>query len=153
MNDSPNGAFVSARAVSSSPSAVTFYARALEAEVGVPMSFDIVEPKLSGVEYLLGALASDLLGGFRRLVHRRRLVVDELEAVLKAEVIDTLAYLGVVGESGTPRISSISVKVYAGTGAPEREVRALWEESLTLAPIINTLRLAATLNIEFAVAA
>ena len=121
--------------------------------MGVPMSFDIQEPKLTGVEHLLGALASDLLGDFRRLAHRRRVVVDELEAVLKAEVTETLAYLGVVGGTGTPRISSISVKVYAGTGTPEPEVRALLEHALTLAPIVNTLRSATTLDIEFTVTA
>ena len=153
MTDPLNRALVSARAISPGLKGITFYARSLEAEVGVPMSFDIQETKLTGVEHLLGALASDILGGFRRLAHQRRVAIDELEAVLKAEVTDTLAYLGVVGETGTPRISSISVRVYAGTGAPEAVVRPLWEQALTLAPIVNTLCLSTRLNIEFTVTA
>ena len=151
MSGSLNGAQVSVRAVSSDPRGVSVYARALETEVGVPLSFDFQEAKLTGIEHLLGALASDLLGGFRRLAHRRRISIDELEAVLKAEVSDTLAYLGVVGEGGTPRITKILAKVYAGTGAPESDVRAVWNEALALAPIVNTLRAASELDMEFIV--
>jgi len=151
MTDPLNRALVSARATSPSPKGLTFYARSLEGRVGVPLSFDVQEPSLTGVECLLGAVASDVLLGFRRLARLRRVPLDELEATLKAEVVNTLSYLGVVGESGPPHIESLDVKVYAGSSAPEERVRGVWDEALVLAPILNTLRAGTRVTIDLTV--
>lgn len=140
MTDPLNRALVSARATLSRDQGLKLYARALEAGLGVPLSFDRNEPRLTGVEYLLGAVASDVLGGFLRLAKRRRLPVDDLEAVLKADVGNTLAWLEVVGAAGSPRIEGIAISVYASSSEPEERVRQLWDEALARAPIVNTLR-------------
>lgn len=149
MTDSLNRALVSARATLSRDQGLKLYARSLEAGLGVPLSFDLKEPRLTGVEYLLGAVASDVLGGFLRLAKRRRLVVDDLEAVLKAEVEDTLAWLEVVGTAGTPRIGRLAVSIYASSSEAEEQVRQLWEEALSRAPIVNALRASLPLQIDF----
>ena len=148
MTDPLQRALVSARATFSGHQGLKLYARSLEAALGVPLSFDPKEPRMTGVEYLLAAVASDLVAGFQRLAKRRRLPIDDIEARLQAEVEDALAWLEVVGEPGFPRIGRIAVSVYVSSRAPQDQVRGLWKEALSRAPIVNGLRGAIPFQID-----
>ncbi len=101
---------------------------------------------MTGAELLLGALASDVIGLFLEIAKRRRVVVDEVEATVKATLADPLVHLGVVGAEGEPRYESFSLRAYAGSSAANDVLQEIWAESLRRAPLANTLRRAATLD-------
>ena len=143
MSEPHERALVSVRASVKHGGVTKMFARSLGATLGRSWSFDIAEPELTGAEYLLGMLASDVIGQFLDLAARRRVVVDEVEATVKAELTGTLALLGVVGAEGEPHYSSFSLRAYAGSSAPAATLQELWAEALRRAPLANTLRRAA----------
>lgn len=98
---------------------------------------------MTGAELLLGALASDVIGLFFDLARRRRVVVDEVEATVKAELAGPLVLLGVIGAEGEPRYANFSLRAYAGSAAPGAVLQEIWTEALRRAPLANTLRRAA----------
>ncbi len=140
MTDSLDRALVSVRITAEAGGSVSLYARKEKAVIGRGWSFDIAEPRLSGAEVFLGALASDLVGLFARIAAQRRLAVDEIEAKLSAELADPLALLGVVGASGEPRYEAIRLRAYVGGSAAPALLEEAWEEALRRAPLYNTLR-------------
>jgi hypothetical protein len=149
MPDPPTTALVSARATAHDDGRVTFYTRSHRAEVGVPMSFDIEEPRLTAVEQFVAAIGADVLGGLARLGRRERLRLDEIEASIEAVIADPLVFLGVVGESGRPRVTRVAVRTYVGTGEPVERVQRIWDEALRRAPLVNTLRPVVDLDLQW----
>ena len=149
MHDSLQRALVSVRAITTKAGGITVYARSHQVVFGRGWSFDIKEPAMTGAEMLLGALAADVLELFLRLARQQRLLVDEIEASLLAELSDPLVHLGVIGAVGEPRYSSFTVKVYAGSPAPAAALLAVWEEAVRRAPLLNTLRRAAPVHLTF----
>ncbi|MBL9116341.1 MAG: OsmC family protein [Verrucomicrobiaceae bacterium] len=127
---------------------VRLFARAHKVELGPGWSFDIAEPSATGAETLLGVLASDVMCVFARLAKQKRVIVDEMEATVSADLLDPLVHLGVIGASGEPRYENFVLRAYVGTSAAESTVRALWDESLARAPLYNTLRHAAQVRAE-----
>jgi hypothetical protein len=140
MTDSLDRALVSVRITAEAGGSVSLYARKEKAVIGRGWSFDIAEPRLSGAEVLLGALASDVVGLFARIAAERRLAVDEIEAKLTAELADPLALLGVVGSAGEPRYEAIRLRAYVGGSADPARLEEAWAEALRRAPLYNTLR-------------
>ena len=122
------------------------FARSHRGVLGKGWSFDIAEPEMTGAEQLLGALAADVIGIFLDLARRRRIPVDEVEATVRAELLDSLALLGVIGAGGEPRYAGFSLRAWAGSAAPEPVLQELWSEALRRAPLANTLRRAASLD-------
>ncbi len=92
-------------------------------EVGAPLHFDEEYDRVSCLEYVLAAIGGDLVNGMRRLAHRCRLRVDQIEAVVEGELNNPLTYLGVVGESGHPGLEKVSVSIYVSTLEDEERVR------------------------------
>jgi len=84
--------------------------------VGRPIEFDEASPRIAALEYALGAVAGEVVSGLRVFAWRRRVDVDQIEAVVTGELEHALAYLEVVGESGRPRIarSSEGIRRVAG---------------------------------------
>jgi hypothetical protein len=150
MHDPPATALVSVRSTYRSKEGTVTLARTHEVARAAGLSFDSKEPLPTSIEVFLAAVAADLLGAFARLAHQRRLPLDETEAVLKATLADPLAYLGVVGAQGTPRLSALHVKTHVGTPAPQDQVRATWEEAARRSPLLNTLAPTLTLSLELA---
>lgn len=151
MNDSLDRALVSVRITAESGGSVILYARKEKAVIGRGWSFDIAEPRLSGAEMFLGALASDVVGLFARLAAERRLGVDEIEAKLSAELAAPLALLGVVGSAGEPHYTAIRLRAYVGGSADPARLREAWDEALRRAPLYNTLRRATTVEAQMQV--
>lgn len=150
MDDPLATALVSVRSTYRGKDGTVTLARAHEVARASGLSFDSKEPHPTSVELFLAAIAADVLGAFGRLAHQRRLPLDNAEAVLKTTLAAPLAYLGVVGASGTPRLTAVTLKVHVATPAPPSAVRAAWEEALRRAPLLNTLRPTLTLTIDLA---
>ena len=132
-------ALVSVRAVVREQGKVSVFARSQRLVAASVLSFDREESAATGVEHLLTALASDVVGGLARLARRRRVVLDGLEATLQAEVDGALTWLGVVGEAGAPTLRRIEGTVYVSSGAKPDELEALWREVLAMAPVHGAL--------------
>ena len=118
--------------------------------VGKPVDFDAEAGHVSALEYALGALAAEIVGGLRVFAKRRRIEIDHVEAVVDGQLEHAMAYLEVVGESGNPRLSSVSIKVYVASPQDEADVRRLWVETLDRLPLVRTLGRALDLQIELA---
>lgn len=146
MSDSLQRAPVGVRITAKDPGRISVFARAHGIVVGKGWSFDLAEPELTGAEALLGALAADVVGLFLTLAGKRRLAVDEVEAAVRAELIDPLVHLGVQGAEGEPRYGAFSIRAFAGSAAPAEELQAVWAEALRRAPLANTLRRAGELE-------
>jgi hypothetical protein len=119
----------------------TAYARSRRFTLGAPLAFDEEYPQTTALEHLLAAVGADLVAGFRIMARRRRIALDQVEAVVEGRLQNPLVHLGVVGEAGHPGLESVEVKVYADSPANEDDVRAAWEEALARSPMVHTFRL------------
>lgn len=118
----------------------TVYVRRHWFEVGAPVQFDEQYDRITALEYVLGALGADLVGGLQLLARKRRVQVDGVEATVYGELNNPLTYLGVVGEEGHSGLEKASIKVFISSDEPEEEVRRVWEEMLEKSPLVRTLR-------------
>lgn len=102
------------------------------------------------LEYLLGALGGDLLGGFASHAARRGVEVDAMEASIFGRLNNPLVFLGVVGESGHPGFETISFTLYVSADAGEEALEEIWQTTLARSPLVNTLNrcVALTLNLH-----
>ena len=74
---------------------------------------------MSALEYVLAAIGADLVNGLQTLGRRRRVAIEQVEAVVEGELNNPLTYLGVVGETGHPGLEKVRVRVYLAS--PEEE--------------------------------
>jgi uncharacterized OsmC-like protein len=125
----------------------TAYARSRSFEVGAALPFDVEASRTTALEYALGALGGDVIGGFRALARKRRLAIDEVEATVDATLDNPLTHLGVVGEEGHPGIVRLAIRVHVATLEPEEAVRAVWDEAVRRSPLMRTLAAAAQLDV------
>jgi len=121
--------------------------------VGRPIDFDAESSTVMALEYALGALGAELVGGLQEFAVRRRLVLDNVEALVQGEIEDPLVYLEVIGEAGQPRIRRVDIKVYVASPETEQIVRQLFEDVLTRLPLVGTFRGAVQLDIQLILAA
>lgn len=108
--------------------------------VGSPVTFDEQDPQLSALDYVLGALGADLVTGLMAAARAHHLELDHAEALVRAELDDELAAVGVVGATGSPALARVQVKVYASSPADEEPLRSLWNEVLQRSPLVRTLQ-------------
>lgn len=101
----------------------------------------------SSLDYLLGALASDLISGLEREAMRAGVSLDAIEASLSARLENPLVALGVVGEEGSARIAGIRGSVFVSGDAPESVLRECWERALQRAPVYATLSECAAIEV------
>ena len=114
--------------------------------IGRPVEFDEASPHVSAIEYALGAVGGELVNGLREFARRRRIVIDDVEAIVTGELASGLAYLEVIGEHGRPSISRIAVKVFVSS--PDERVRSVFEDMLHCLPLLNTLRHAVDVQVD-----
>jgi hypothetical protein len=114
---------------------------------GRPLEFDDLSPRVSTIEYALGAVGAEVVNGLRAFAARRRLAIDAIEALVIGELVGGLTYLEVIGEEGQPKIARIHVKVFVASG-DAAAVRGLFERVLDRLPLVCTLRAALDLTIE-----
>lgn len=125
------------------------HARKHSFAVGAPISFDAEYGAITALEYLLGAVGADLVGGIQTVARRRRVEVDDIEAVVHGALHNPMVYLCVVGESGDAGIRAIEARVYISSLDDEARVRAVWAEVLETSPIVNTLSKAVQLDLAY----
>jgi hypothetical protein len=116
--------------------------------VGRPVNFDEDYQDVSSLEYALGALGAEVVSGLRVFAKRRRLALDQVETVVDGELENPLTYLEVVGESGSPRLSRVSIKVFVASPHDEDTLTRLWNDTLERLPLVRTFRHALDLRIE-----
>jgi hypothetical protein len=131
----------------------TVFTRQHQFRVGAPVHFDTRYEAVSALEYVLGALGADLVNGLQALARKRRMAIEQAEAVVEGELNNPLAYLGVVGESGHPGLEKVRVTVYVASPEPEAAVQRLWQELLTASPLVCTFRAALQLELTLQVVA
>jgi hypothetical protein len=120
--------------------------------IGRPLEFDEASPHIAAIEYALGAVGGEVVNGLRAFANRRRLSIDDVEAVVSATLENGLTYLEVIGEQGQPRIARIHVKVFV-TAVDAVATRTLFEHMLDRLPLVCTLRAALALTTELILAA
>lgn len=125
----------------------TVYVRKHQFRVGVPLQFDPEYGNITALEYALSAIAADVVGGLQVGSHRRRIKLDNIEAVVSGELNNPLTYLGVVGEIGSPGIEKVNMIVYVSSTAREEDIKQIWEEMLQKAPLVQTLKSIVKLDI------
>jgi len=133
------------------PAAIRVSTRRHQFTVGRPIEFDAESPAVGALEYALGAVGAEIVGGLLAFAKRRRLGVHEVEAVVIGELEGALAYLEVVGEPGPPRIAAIRVKVFVSTSADERLIRAALDDAVARLPLVNTLRAGTRVEVSLSI--
>ena len=140
------------RVVASGRRAVRVTTRGVQLTIGRPVEFDSDAADASALECALAALGAEIVGGLMTFAERRRLVLDDVEAVVKARLEAPLVYLGVIGETGTPRLSTVAVRVYVSSPeAPELIDRA-FHDALAVLPLVSTLRAATDVTADLVLA-
>src|SRR3954465_12771343 len=107
--------------------------------IGRPVEFDEASPRVSAVEYALGAVGGEIVNGLREFARRRRIEIDAIEALVSGDLDHPLTYLEVGGETRPPGLGRIAVKVFVAA-ADEDAIRALFPEVLDRLPLTCTLR-------------
>jgi hypothetical protein len=136
------------RVVASDRDAVRVTTRGVQLSIGRPWEFDAEAAEASALECALAALGAEIVGGLKTFAQRRRLVLDAVEAVVKARVEAPLVYLEVIGESGTPRISRVAVRVYVSSPEAPGLIDRAFHDALAVLPLAATLRTATELTTE-----
>ena len=129
----------------------TVFARQHRFRVGAPVHFDRAYGAVSALEYVLGALGADLVNELQILARKRRVVIDQLEAVVVGELNNPLMYLGVIGESGHPGVERVRIKVYLASPEEEATIQRLWQEMLDRSPLVRTFQAAVQLELSLQV--
>jgi uncharacterized OsmC-like protein len=131
------------------PSGSVIHARKHSFAAGVPLSFDAEYDAVSALEVLLGAVGADLVGGIQTVARRRRVEIDDIEAVVQGTLHNPMVYLRVVGEVGDAGIRAIEARVYISSLDDDARVRAVWQEVLDTSPLVNTLNKAVKLELSY----
>ncbi len=129
----------------------TVYLRRHQFGVGASVQFDEEYDGITALEYVLGAIGADIVNGLRSLGRRRRVEIENVEALVSGELNNPLVHLGVVGEEGNPGMERVAIKVYVGSVESEEDVRRVWEEMLEKSPLVQTFKKALDLVLEMEV--
>ena len=114
------------------------YARNHSWAVGQPASFDVQDAAPSAVEYVLGALGACLAMGFQIHASRRGVQVEGLEIALSGQIDNIFVFLGIepAGHSG---FRTISGTLYVQADADEELLQEIWQHTVAVSPVTNTL--------------
>jgi OsmC-like protein len=129
----------------------TVFTRQHQFRVGAPVHFDRAYEGVSALEYVLGAIGADLVNGLQTLGRRRRVAIDQVEAVVEGELNNPLTYLGVVGKTGHPGLEKVRVRVHLASPEEEAAIDRLWHEMLATSPLVHTFKAALQLELKLQV--
>jgi len=130
------------------PDDATAHARRHVLRLGAAAGFDAEAPLPSAVESLLAALGADLLSTFAATARRARLPHDALEAVLRCTLDNPLVHLGVIGETGSPRIAAIDGTLYVSSDAGTDDIERIWTLTRARSPLYTTLERSVALAVR-----
>jgi hypothetical protein len=129
----------------------TVFARQHQFRVGAPVHFDRAYEAVSALEYVLGAIGADLVNGLQILARKRRVVIEQLEAVVMGELNNPLTHLGVIGEAGHPGLEKVHIRVYLASPQEEATIQRLWQEMLATSPLVRMFQAAIQLELSLQV--
>ena len=109
----------------------TVFTRQHQFRIGAPVHFDRAYEAVSALEYVLGAIGADLVNGLQILARKRRVAIEQVEAVVEGELNNPLTYLGVIGETGHPGLEKVRIRVYLASPEEEATIQRLWQEMLS----------------------
>jgi hypothetical protein len=136
------------RISATAPDQAAVFTRQHRFRVGAPVHFDRAYGAVSALEYVLGAIGADVVNSLQILARKRRLAIDQIEAVVEGELNNPLTYLGVVGETGHPGLEKVRLKVFLASPEAEGAVRRLWQEMLSTSPLVRTFQGAIQLDLS-----
>jgi hypothetical protein len=136
------------RAMRQSDGRVAIIVRNLSLHAEGQLSLDSKASMPSALDYLMSALAADLLGGIGREASRAGVAVEDAELSLAARLDNPLVALGVEGETGTPALASVTGTLYVSANADAETLTSLWGRALAHAPVYSTLSRCASLRVE-----
>lgn len=116
--------------------------------LGKTISFDIEDPFISSMEYLISAFGGDLIYLISRIAKKKGIEISDIEGVVKCQLENSLVYLGVIGEKGVPRIEEVSIKIYISTLHSNVEIEKVIEDALLRSPLFNTFKESINIKIE-----
>jgi hypothetical protein len=126
----------------------TVFTRQHQFRVGAPVHFDRAYEAVSALEYVLGAIGADLVNGLQSRARKRRVAIEQVEAVVEGELNNPLTYLEVIGEAGHPGLEKVRVKVYLASPEAEAALQQLWQETLATSPLVRTFQAALQLELS-----
>ena len=138
-----------ARARSTGILKATVYCRNFSIEVGQSASFESADRHPSAVEYLLAALAGDLVTGFANECAKNNLVADDVEMTVGGKLHNVLAHLGL--EGGDPSFASIEMKLFVSSFENETKLKEVWDMTVRRSPLAATLAKSVDLKIRFSI--
>jgi uncharacterized OsmC-like protein len=106
--------------------------------VGQPASFDVEDAAPSAVEYVLGALGSCLAMGLQIHASRQGIRIDELEISLGGQIDKIYVFLGIEQE-GHSGFRHITGTLYVRADADDAVLQDLWQHTLAVSPMMQTL--------------
>ena len=119
--------------------------------VGRPVSFDVEHGSVTALEYALGSLGAEIVGGLRTFAKKRRIDLVNVEAVVTGQLDNPLAWFEVVGERGDARVSRVAIAVYVSSHAGDEQLRRLWDDTLDRLPLVKTLRDVVDLDVRLTI--
>ncbi len=125
----------------------TVYARNHSFAIGQPASFDVQDIAPSALEYLLGSLGGCLVMGLQIHASREGVKIDQIELALNAKPDNLLVFLD-LEENGHAGLAEISGTAYVESDAPFAKIKELWEHTLRVSPVTNTLLRNAKFNLQ-----
>lgn len=137
------------RARSSAPLVTTIYCRNFQWSLGQPASFEERDAHPSAIEAALGAVAGDLVTGFRIACTRAGLQIDDIEVTARGRLHDVMAHLG-LGD-GDPALAVVEIKTFVSTFEDESRVRQVWAETVRRSPLAATMAKAAEFTVALAI--
>ena len=146
-----DGLDLTLRVVAAGRHAVRVTVRGVQLSIGRPVEFDSEAADVSALECAVAALGAEIVGGLETIAERRRLVLDDVEAVVTARLEAPLVYLGVIGESGRPRLSAVAVKVYVSSPEDPDLVERAFHDALAVLPLVGTLQGAIDVTTELVI--
>jgi hypothetical protein len=105
-------------------------------------------PYPAALDLLVGALAADLLTGLLREATRAGVELHDAELRLAARLGNPLVALGVVGETGSPALTSLEGTLFVTGDLDEDRLRGLWEQACARAPVFATLHRSTSVHIS-----
>ena len=104
-------------------------------------SWDAAAEHPSALDYLLAAVATDLVSG----LFQEARDLDDVELRLEAVLENPLVVARVVGEEGSPRVALLRGSLYVAGGD---DLRDAWQRALERSPVLASLAPQTKIDIE-----
>ncbi|MGH9023478.1 MAG: OsmC family protein [Acidimicrobiia bacterium] len=124
------------------------HARTHTVEFDEPADLDAQDSAASAHEALLSAVGSCLTVGYVLNATRQGVQLDNVEIALEGHFDDIRKWAG-LEDDANPGYRGITAKLYVRGDADKEALKDLWDRTVALSPIGNTVRRGAPITAEF----